>query len=436
MGASNVDENKPLKCFNAQNNDYLGWYSDKQYKFNPLTDGDALVKLSSFVDYSKSSASEPVNVAIANKYFLQYNIAEGFNVGTQEMQNQVTVVETYDNGSNLLAGLSSGGEWKISNFMGSGRTLIIRACQTETGATGSKIMVMSVAMDKSICSSYTGKSILPTPKVVGDTGGSSGGSSGGSTPDNSSGGTSSFSGPPSSCFSSENTVEVLDRGQVTMDTLQVGDFVLTGSGDFSQVYSFGHLDPDMEVEYLQVFSKNLDVPLEVSPDHMVFISGQAVRASQVQVGDMLGKNPVVEIRTIHRRGVYAPVTFAGDIVVSGVVVSSYVALLEGVPPHIQNKASHATTAIHRLICHFDFGLCQGEEYTDGINNWIFGAVQLVTRLNKQKMLFQIGFMVVCIPLIFFVYALEQLFLWAPTLLAGFILAYTIGRRNGKAYSAS
>jgi hypothetical protein len=434
MGASNVDEDKPRKCFNAQNNDYLGWYSDKQYKFNPLTDGDALVKLSSFVDYSKASALEPVNVAIGNKYFLQYNVAEGFNIGTQEMLNQVTVVETYNNGSNLLAGLNSGGEWKFSSFMGTTKTLIIRACQSETGASGSKIMVMSVALDKSICNSYTGKSILPIPKVVGDNGGSSGGSSSGgtSTPNNGSGGSSPYSGSPTSCFSSENTVEVLDRGNIKMDKLRIGDFVRTGSGDFSQVYSFGHLDRDMEAEYLQIFSKNIDLPLEVSSDHMVFVSGKAVRASKVQVGDMLGENQVIDIRTVQRRGVYAPTTFAGNIVVSGVVASSYVALLDVVPPRIQNAASHATTAIHRMMCKIDFGLCQGEEYTDGINNWITSAVQLVTRLNKQNMLLQIGFLVVGIPVIFLVYALEQLLL-SPLISAACILTYTIYRRNAKAY---
>jgi hypothetical protein len=406
MGGSNVDEDKPLKCFNAQNNDDLGWYSDKQFKFNPLTDGDALVKLSSFVDYSKASATEPVNVAISNKYFLQYNIAEGFNIGTQEMQNQVTVVETYTNGSNLLAGLNSGDEWKISNFLGSTKTLIIRACQTEAGASGSKIMVMSVALDKSICSSYTGDSILPTPKVVGGTGGTSGGST--STPNDSNGNTSSYSGPPTSCFSSENTVEDLDRGHIKIDSLRIGDLVRTGSGAFSQVYSFGHLDRNMEAEYLQIFSKDLDLPLEVSPDHMLFVSDKAVRASQVEVGDILGENPVIEIRTIQRRGVYAPTTYAGNIVVSGVVASSYVALLDGVHPRIQNAASHASTAVHRLMCKFDFDLCENETYKEGINEWIAMMVQLVLRVNQHNMVVQIGAWLIAIPFMVFVYTMEQL----------------------------
>jgi hypothetical protein len=181
-----------------------------------------------------ASAIEPVNIAIANKYFLQYNVAEGFNVGTQEMQNQVTIVETIDMGTNLLAGLRSGSEWKISNFMGSTQTLIIRACQTETGATGSKIMVMSVALDKSICSSYTGDSILPTPFVEEET-------------------TNLFS----SCFSGQNTVDVLDRGLISMDRLRIGDFVRTSNGDFSQVYSFGHLDRDMKAAYFKYFPRIL-----------------------------------------------------------------------------------------------------------------------------------------------------------------------------------
>jgi hypothetical protein len=105
------------------------------------------------------------------------------------------------------------------------------------------------------------------------------------------------------CFSAGNAVEVQGKGLVSMDSLQVGDYVRAGENRFSRVYSFIHLDRDIEaVEYLQIYADGLESPLEISTDHMVFVKRAPVRASQIKVGDMLGNKKVNEIKFVKRRG--------------------------------------------------------------------------------------------------------------------------------------
>jgi hypothetical protein len=48
------------------------------------------------------------------------------------------------------------------------------------------------------------------------------------------------------CFSGKNTVEVLGKGLVTMESINIGDSVRVGPGnEFARVYSFGHYDKNM-----------------------------------------------------------------------------------------------------------------------------------------------------------------------------------------------
>jgi hypothetical protein len=383
MSSSYTNSDWPKKCFNGQNSYHFGWYSDRQKSFDPLIDGNSLLQLVSFVEYDKTPDYAFVNVAIADKYYLQYNVAEKFNVNTGDKANQVTIVEKYDSGTNLVTGLSAGSEWKFSNYQGSGKTLIIHACGQGEGEFGAKTMLMSIALDTSLCATYDGAEKFSTQ-------------------------------PPRSggCFSAHNKVEVLGKGMIDMKSLNIGDFARVKNGEFSQVYSFGHLDQHMLAEFLQIsFTNDSNIPLEITADHMVFLSsGEVVRASQIQVGDILSgkRSAVQQIQIAQRRGVYAPVTYSGDIVVSGVVASSYVAVLDGVPSHILNTVSHAIMGLHRLACTLDFDLCRHETYNDdGINIRIASVVEVVMTLNQLTFWIQMALSVLLSPLV-------ALFFMAPS----------------------
>jgi hypothetical protein len=109
------------------------------------------------------------------------------------------------------------------------------------------------------------------------------------------------------------------------------------------------------VEYLQVYTENSDLPLEVSSEHLVFRGKDKslVRAGDVRIGDELGDigNTVRTIRSIKRHGLYAPLTESGEFLASGIPSSSYIALLDNmVAPTVQALASHAALSHLHLAC--------------------------------------------------------------------------------------
>ena len=226
------------------------------------------------------------------------------------------------------------------------------------------------------------------------------------------------------CFSEANTVEIKGKGLVSMGTLKVGDFVRAGKGEFSRVFSFIHLDRDVETSFLQIRTEGLQKPLELSPDHIVFVSNNysadvPVCASQVKVGDMLGANKVTRIQSIKRRGIFAPVTYSGDIVVSGVLVSCFAAI-RSFSLLNQHTEAHAFFAIRRLVCVFDFDICENERYTkEGIPVWLTSMVQLANNTRHSE-LSQIMLSIMGLPLISTVYLIEKI-IFSRLLIGMFLL---------------
>jgi hypothetical protein len=75
------------------------------------------------------------------------------------------------------------------------------------------------------------------------------------------------------CFSGFNKVEVKGKGMVRMDELEVGDLVRSdrNSGRYSRLHSFLHKNPNVETTFLQIHANRLEMPLEVTQDHLVFV---------------------------------------------------------------------------------------------------------------------------------------------------------------------
>ena len=141
---------------------------------------------------------------------------------------------------------------------------------------------------------------------------------------------------------------------------------------------------------------------------MVFVKNSLlpVRASQIKVGDMLGEQKVSEVKSVKRRGVYAPVTESGDIIVSGVLASSYAALHNYTPVN-QHWEAHAFFAVRRLVCRFNFGICENETYTDeGIPEWLSNVANFA-KSTQDNAPAQLVASVVGLPLISIAYVIEQ-----------------------------
>lgn len=126
------------------------------------------------------------------------------------------------------------------------------------------------------------------------------------------------------CFSGDMKVQVKDdKGWLLMKDLKMGDEVLVDHDTYERVYAFGHRDDHATATFLHFLPSNL----HLSENHMVFVKGKgAIPASMVQVGDqwMHTGATIKDIRTTTKKGVYAPFTPSGKIVVNSVLASTYV----------------------------------------------------------------------------------------------------------------
>jgi len=230
-------------------------------------------------------------------------------------------------------------------------------------------------------------------------------------------------GGDGTCFSAFNTVEVQGKGMISMDSLEIGDYVRSGK-DFSRVFSFGHLEPDAEANFLQIHTEGSVAPLEITDKHMVFRKDKAVRAEEVLVGDMLGDNKVTKITSTKRTGLYAPITYDGSIVVNGIKSSCYVQFLDHVPAD-QHQFVHMFFSLQRVACSVNFGWCEAETYTDGLSDYSSWAIKTYSYCNQFSAPVQWLLTVICGLILPTWYFVEQLYL-SPILLAvGFLLYKSI-----------
>jgi hypothetical protein len=192
--------------------------------------------------------------------------------------------------------------------------------------------------------------------------------------------------PPSICFSRNSVVQVRGRGYVAMENLQLGDFVQTSrSNEYSMVYSFAHIDPAMPATFFQIHTNAFEDPLEVSTEHMVYVLRRGAAApallpaGKVRVGDSLlsvngTSTPVLVIDQIQSEGVFAPHTFAGELLVNGVVASNYAAMDLAASPELQWFFQHGLDAPRRMYCYLSVDSCQTEWYVNGLS--LRGVLQL------------------------------------------------------------
>jgi hypothetical protein len=201
------------------------------------------------------------------------------------------------------------------------------------------------------------------------------------------------------CFSGQNKVQVLSRGLVSVAELKIGDNVNVGDGEYSRIYSFGHLDKTTSTKYIVIHGDTLEDPLEISSGHLIFVrrrgKKQVVPASNVQVGDDLvlsNSNEVARVTRLgesYRTGAYAPFSESGRLVVNNVLASSYVSLqresdvlvLRGFKtPFSMHWLAHMATAPRRVLCSIHWDWCEQESYSSsGIAEWVLPLLESAQR---------------------------------------------------------
>ncbi|XP_046353868.1 uncharacterized protein LOC124133511 isoform X2 [Haliotis rufescens] len=140
------------------------------------------------------------------------------------------------------------------------------------------------------------------------------------------------------CFPADARVSLETGETIPLSSLQIGQRVLVSLGktgyDFSTVYLFGHLQEASVAKFINIETENHTITL--SPDHYLYTRKNQcwveTAAEDVATGDILltehcnvmKEEKVTRISTSFEKGLYAPFTMTGTIVVNGVLASCYV----------------------------------------------------------------------------------------------------------------
>ncbi|PXF40238.1 Protein hedgehog [Gracilariopsis chorda] len=142
------------------------------------------------------------------------------------------------------------------------------------------------------------------------------------------------------CFPASSHVQLEDGRNIALTELKTSHRVHVGHGHFSDVFFFSHRSHDAKVlhNFVQIRTVRDDV-LTVSAGHYLYVNGRMVAANRVKANDTLtradGSDVLVDhVGRVKRAGLFAPHTLHGDIVVDGVLVSTY------------------TTAVHPGVAHY------------------------------------------------------------------------------------
>lgn len=131
------------------------------------------------------------------------------------------------------------------------------------------------------------------------------------------------------CFSADGLV-VLRNGDVKrMADVQLGDMVRSGVNSYTRVFSFTHRDAKVLSRFLRLRTECGHV-LTVTPRHFVYACGGVRAAHDVRIGDRLHLGDgsvctVVNVSQVMLEGLYNPQTADGNIVVDGVLATTFTA---------------------------------------------------------------------------------------------------------------
>jgi hypothetical protein len=140
------------------------------------------------------------------------------------------------------------------------------------------------------------------------------------------------------CFPATATVELISGKTKTMDQLVAGDQVRVGVKEFSEVYFFSTQLEETTSKFVKIATEH-GPALSLTSGHYLYVNGHEVRqADDVKVGDVVilangTKSPVVGISAEWGPGLYNPHTLHGDVVVDGILTSTYTAAVHPTLAH-------------------------------------------------------------------------------------------------------
>ena len=171
------------------------------------------------------------------------------------------------------------------------------------------------------------------------------------------------------CFPGDATVQLQGGTTKTMAELEVGDKVLVGNGAYSEVFMFSHRLADaVGVSFVEIATA-AGATLAITPGHYLPINGALAEARTAKVGDnvtLADGTPaaVAAVGRVTKDGIFNPHTLAGDIVVDGVLTSTYTAAFSPTLAHVVLAPLRALYRAGVDIFKLDMGSA-----LDGLPSW-------------------------------------------------------------------
>lgn len=173
------------------------------------------------------------------------------------------------------------------------------------------------------------------------------------------------------CFPATAEVELATSEKVSMDQLKVGDKVLVGEGEYSEVYFFTTELASTTTSFVNINTATTE--LSLTPGHYLYVNGELTMAGRVMVGDVVtladgSDSKVTGVSSKWGPGLYNPHTMDGDIIVDGVKTSTY------------------TGAVHPTLAHallypvrkmYEAGITFGETFSTTAKNMPKAVLDLI-----------------------------------------------------------
>lgn len=152
------------------------------------------------------------------------------------------------------------------------------------------------------------------------------------------------------CFPAGATVKSYDGLVVRMEDLAIAEKIAIGGGEHSDVFFFGHRSSEHTSEFVSIQHSGSNGPLRISPNHYLYVDGKLRTARSVRPGHRLrgadGEDTlfVLNVKREELRGLYAPTSMHGELLVDGIVVSSYTDVMH---PGLAHKLLHPLRLLYR-----------------------------------------------------------------------------------------
>lgn len=154
MGVSSVEIGGPLSCYNGANHWYLGWFTDGRLDLSSVPSNPITVNIPAFVDYAETAyASDQYVLVKVGNFYIQFNRAKDYNVGTRAMPDQLVITWDGNPGPSGTTQLITGLDMSNSYYT-DGSTVAIQVCNVVMNGNVD-YMVVSIGQRSTNCQATT-----------------------------------------------------------------------------------------------------------------------------------------------------------------------------------------------------------------------------------------------------------------------------------------